>query len=291
MVGATMRLVRTARVSRAIDLSVLSAVLILVGACTLLPRAAGPGPAPEIRPGVLEGYLPKASRPDSLQLLPPPPTRGSARMAGDVAVSRAALRLRGTARWALARRDAVLTFPKAADAFECAAGLRVSKDRTPNLYQVLGRAETDARLSTRRAKKYYKRRRPFLLNGKPICTPGDKERLAKEGSYPSGHTTIGWAWALVLSELIPDRADRILLRGRQFGESRLVCNVHWNSDVEAGRTLAAAVVARLHGDPAFRAAMRAARREIAAARRRGPAPGAACKRQAEVLGRIHLYGR
>ena len=45
---------------------------------------------------------------------------------------------------------------------------------------------------------------------------------------------MGWAWALILSELAPDRADAILARGLAYGESRAVCGVHYASDVEAG---------------------------------------------------------
>ena len=47
-----------------------------------------------------------------------------------------------------------------------------------------------------------------------------------DGSCPSGHTDIGWGWALILSEIAPDRTDAILERDRAFGESRVVCNVH-----------------------------------------------------------------
>jgi membrane-associated phospholipid phosphatase len=32
-------------------------------------------------------------------------------------------------------------------------------------------------------------------------------------SYPSGHASIGWAWALALAELVPDRANAIFSRG------------------------------------------------------------------------------
>jgi len=31
-----------------------------------------------------------------------------------------------------------------------------------------------------------------------------------------------------------------------------ICGVHWQSDVDAGRLIGAAVVARLHADPVFR---------------------------------------
>src|SRR2546427_11066536 len=85
-----------------------------------------------------------------------------------------------------------------------------------------------------------------MVNGEPTCSPKDEEGLRKNGSYPSGHTSIGWAWALILSEIVPDRADAIQARGRNYGESRLVCNVHWQSDILEGRFMGAAAVARLH---------------------------------------------
>jgi len=71
-----------------------------------------------------------------------------------------------------------------------------------------------------------------MENGAPVCTPEDEEVLRKDGFYPSGHTALGWAWALILTEIAPDRADAILARGRAFGVSRNICNVHWHSDVE-----------------------------------------------------------
>ena len=99
-----------------------------------------------------------------------------------------------------------------------------------------------------------------MVNGEPTCSPKDEDGLRKNGSYPSGHTSIGWAWALILSEIAPDRADAIQARGRNYGESRLVCNVHWQSDILEGRFMGAAAVARLHDNAAFNKDLLAARR-------------------------------
>jgi acid phosphatase (class A) len=81
-------------------------------------------------------------------------------------------------------------------------------------------------------------------------------------SYPSGHASIGWAWALVLAELEPSFADSLFLRGREFGDSRVVCGLHWPSDVESGRLIGAAAVARLHADGTFMTQLQAARAEL-----------------------------
>ena len=83
--------------------------------------------------------------------------------------------------------------------------------------------------------------------------------LKDNGSYPSGHAAVGWAWALILSEIAPARNDAILARGRAFGQSRVICNVHWQSDVIEGRFIGAAVVARLHADPEFRTELKSAK--------------------------------
>jgi acid phosphatase (class A) len=75
-----------------------------------------------------------------------------------------------------------------------------------------------------------------------------------------------WSWALVLAELKPAKADPILALGRDSGDSRVICGVHFPSDVEAGRTLGAAMVARLHADPAFERDLKKAKKEMARAR-------------------------
>jgi len=205
----------------------------------------------EIKPGILEGYLRAEELPDSLALLPSPPQEGSAAFARDEEVSRASLKLRGSPRWDQAVTDANLAFPAATDAFSDALGFEVTEKDTPHLYALLRRALTDAGLSTYAAKDHYKRRRPFMLNNQPIGTPDEEEGLREDGSYPSGHTAIGWAWALILCEIVPDRTDAILARGREFGQSRVICNVHWQSDVDSGRMMGSATVARLHADDVF----------------------------------------
>jgi acid phosphatase (class A) len=234
---------------------------------------------------VPDGYLSAARLPDSLALLPPPPAAGSAALANDQAVSAAAYALRGTPRWTQAALDADLSFPHAAGTFACAAGVRIDAASTPAAYRLLRRSQIDASRATRAAKDRYRRPRPFMRDDQPTCAPGDEADLRGNGSYPSGHTAIGWAWALILAEAAPERADAILARGRSFGESRLVCHAHWQSDVLEGRFVGAAVVAKLHDDPAFRADLDAAKRELAAARAHGAAPDRDCAAEADALSR------
>jgi len=75
----------------------------------------------------------------------------------------------------------------------------------------------------------------------------------------------GWAWGLILAEAVPAKASAMVVAGREIGQSRVVCGVHFVTDVQAGRDLGAAMVARLHADPAFLADLRAAKAELAKA--------------------------
>ena len=267
---------------------VLSIIMVLAVfvSCTSFQRQREPAEVPEIRPGILEGYLQSEELPNSLMLLPPPPAEDSACLAIDREDSRKSFTLRGTPRWDLAARDADMMFPDAAGTFSCALNAPITEQDTPHLYMLLRRTLADAAFSTFAAKNEYQRTRPFMVNGEPICTPNEEEHLKKDGSYPSGHTAFGWAWALILTEIAPERTDVILARGRAFGESRNISNVHWHSDVVEGRLVGSAAVARLHADPAFHAELEAAKAELAVVRTKGLKPTRDCQIEADAL---HQY--
>jgi acid phosphatase (class A) len=234
-------------------------------------------------PGILKGYLDAETLPNSLNLMPVAPVQGSPAQLYDDAVSQKSLTLQGTARWELATKDADLHFPNAAKTFSCALGVPIDEKQTPHLYMLLRRTLMDAGLATYTAKDSYQRVRPFMLNRKPICTPEEREALMTDGSHPSGHTSIGWAWALILAEIAPDHADTILARGRAFGRSRVICNVHWHSDVVEGRFIGASVVAKLHADPQFNADLEAAKKEVAALYAKGAKPNNDCQFESKAL--------
>lgn len=265
--------------------------LLAVPALALAACSSAPVPptsakdVPELRKGsgYLIGYLPRKELPDSLKLLPAPPAAGSAGLAADQAAFTATQAMRGSPRWQLAASDANLRFPKAAGTFACALDLPISESETPHVNMLLRRTLIDAGLATYAAKDHYKRKRPFVENKVSTCAPGEEKRLINDGSYPSGHSALGWAWALVLAELAPERADALFARGHAFGQSRVVCGVHWQSDVDAGRVVGAAAVARLHSDPVFLAQMAEARKEVTEARAKGRRAAGDCAAEAAAL--------
>lgn len=252
-------------------------ILALCSSAVIAEQAGGP---PRLPPGMAPGYLALDAVPDSAALVPPAPANKSGTAARDKAASRAALAAHGTPRWAFAASDADLFSPKATGALSCAAGFEISPQTTPKLDKLLRRTIIDFGFATYRAKQKFNRDRPFETNKRPICTPDQDAMLRKDGSYPSGHSAIGFGWGLVLAGLVPDRATQLVSRGRAFGESRRFCNVHWQSDVEEGRVVAAAVYARLQADAAYQADLADVRDELAAAPRSAPARDCAAETSA-----------
>jgi len=263
-----------------------AALVAVVGASSAQPVVAAPptGDSTVARPApaALEGYIAPADMPNSVRLLGPPPSAGSGTKAGDLATYQATRGLEGTPRWALAARDAEFGPAPMMRDFSCAMGVKLDTESAPALYHLLGRVVVDAETIGRQAKNTFKRPRPFVENGGAICV-NPEAWLAKSYSYPSGHSTFSWTAGLVLAEIAPDRAGEILSRARVYGESRVVCGVHYASDVQAGRLVAATVFSALQSHPAFQADIQRARSELARLRASGSAPDtAACRIEAEA---------
>jgi acid phosphatase (class A) len=209
------------------------------------------------------GYLAEGEV-NFLQVLPPYPVLQSKEDEVDVAVLQQWQQPDGSPRWQLAQADAVLSYSRFSDSF----GSEVSADKTPLLVHLLDRVEADMSATLHEAKSYYHRPRPYQrLQFSHVCGfahPPVPETSPSEGnSYPSGHATFGWSATLVLAEVAPDRAQTILARGREYGESRLVCAVHYPSDVLAGELLVTATFGRLSAQPEFKRDLSCAQQEHA----------------------------
>jgi acid phosphatase (class A) len=207
---------------------------------------------------------------DSRDLLPAPPAYDSVAFQRDIAAYYEGRAWRSTPRGEQAVLDADLRDEHLGALFSEAFGTDLSPISTPITYDLLIRIHRDCDLATHSAKTFYQRTRPFAFFDQPSATPQVEPELRHNGSYPSGHTTLGWALALVLAEIRADRQLAILKRGYDIGQSRVICGMHWQSDVEAGRLIGSALVARLHADAAFQKHLQAAKEEIA--RRLTPSP-------------------
>jgi acid phosphatase (class A) len=166
------------------------------------------------------------------------------------------------ARWQLADLDANALYPRFAEAF----GTQIDKKTTPALVKLLDRSIDDVDATAAAAKDHFHRPRPFQrLQLQRVCdkaTPPKPEAHPTNGtSYPSGHSTHGWTVAMILARVAPERSEALLARAQEYEESRLVCGMHFPSDVEAGHEVAIAVVAHLDASSEFQADLNKARKE------------------------------
>jgi peptidoglycan/xylan/chitin deacetylase (PgdA/CDA1 family)/membrane-associated phospholipid phosphatase len=74
---------------------------------------------------------------------------------------------------------------------------------------------------------------------------GPSQNLVNSPSYPSGHTTHGYAEGVLLALLVPERYPQMIARAAEYGNNRIVIGAHYAMDVIGGRTLALYDLAQL----------------------------------------------
>lgn len=233
-----------------------SAVLMLtLSACASAPDAV---------PGYLDQPL------AFQQYLPAPPQVDTPADSRDLMIFNQMNAVPDGDRWLQANLDAAAydsdqLLERFRDALGVPATAELSRDTVPHLLALLDRAQSDAGATVRPAKQFYNRARPiYRLNIDMFCHANITVQTDHGDSYPSGHATRGWQAALILARVAPDHAPEILARGRVYGDSRVVCRVHYPSDVVAGDLLATALVEREAQTGDFQHDIDAARAELAA---------------------------
>lgn len=209
-----------------------------------------------------QGYLAPGAV-DLTAILTPAPVKGDIRYETDRRVFKAMKPLVGGPRWQLATRDVPSDNASVARDMSCAADVALSPEATPATFRLLANSGADTARANNAAKDHYRRLRPFLIDRGETCE--DKVEVGKSFDYPSGHTTRGWTFGLILADLLPQRAGAIFTRARSYGESRIVCRVHNLSAVEAGRIGATITMASVRATPAYQADFAAARAELTSA--------------------------
>lgn len=244
------------------------------------------GSAGSAQPAGQAGYLAPGEF-DVVPVIEPAPRPGDPRYESDRAIFRQTRGLAGSERYRLATNDVQTGAGAMLRDFSCAIGVNLTPENAPRTTKVAQRAAIDAVTQIGRAKELYRRERPYVIDQGPTCQPPaellDVPENRASYDYPSGHSTWGWMWALVLAGAAPDRAQQILERGRAYGESRLVCGVHNQSAVEAGMLAASATMAVIQSRPAYRRDLKAARRELADLRKTTHDAPSGCEAEASLL--------
>lgn len=210
-----------------------------------------------------DAYFSLQQMPDASLFLPPPPDTASLLFADDMGQWLWGKSQRNTQRGSQASLESLYGVYRMCQIFSEAIGITLSSEATPAIYHLLLRVSATAEHTITNAKAKYMRKRPFVRMNEHVAGQYDDEAsLRGNGSYPSGHTTLGWSTALALAQVAPEVQDTILRRGWEYGESRVIVGAHWQSDVDAARLAASAGVARILGDPRYKADLEAARAEF-----------------------------
>lgn len=238
----------------------LIAATALLGATALWAQQMTPPP----------GYAGPAGVVDAARYLPQPPIPGSLAEKADREALKIARERNDPIAWKHAVAELHLRSGEARARMLCAIDAKLTPENAPSFYRLLARSGADLSAASDQSKSVWQRPRPFVSNPKIIpCYPAEDIKKGIGYSYPSGHAGIGWLWGMILAEIAPDRAAEALNWGRSVGDNRIVCQVHYPSDVMSGRLLGSAVFSRIASTADFRADIDAAKAEVAAVRARG----------------------
>ena len=138
-------------------------------------------------------------------------------------------------------------------------GESFNAEKLPTVSAFSKRVRNDEGINANVPKQNFHRPRPYNLDKSlhPICAT-----KVIDDSYPSGHATSGYLLALALIDLVPERRDEILMRADAYAFNRLICGVHYRSDVEASKLLAYTVHAIMRQNSQYQTEMAAARVEL-----------------------------
>lgn len=204
-------------------------------------------------------YLP-AGTPDAVQLLAPPPPAGSPEDRQDIDATYRVYSAATPEQTARGKDEVTLSIFH----FAPAIGPWFQPGKFPKTEALFAQVETEMKAVTAVAKKHWQRIRPY--HAEPGLFPNAIEREPRtDYSYPSGHSTRGTAYALLLAELFPDKRGALLAKGRDTGWLRVLGGVHYPTDIYAGRVLGQALAREFLRSEAFQRDFAAVRAELAAA--------------------------
>ena len=202
---------------------------------------------------------------DASRLLPPPPADGSSRQKEELAELHRIEEARTPEALAQAKSDAA---NETVTMFSGVLGTSFDIAKLPATARLFADIAKEEEAATGPAKDFFHRARPYLVDPSLNSCAGKSAKSAS-GSYPSGHATVAYAMGIVLASLVPSHAQDILKRASEFAENRLVCGVHYRSDITAGETFGSVLAVDLLRKSNFQREYEGAERELRAAHAAG----------------------
>ena len=137
-------------------------------------------------------------------------------------------------------------------------GPKFTLENVPLTEELFRRLNKDAISIFSDPKEKWNRTRPFVVNTEiKACS-----EHASSGAYPSGHSICGYLTAIVLADMIPEKRTEFFERASQYARNRIVCGVHYRSDIEAGQIGGTVIAAFAMQNPRFRKEFEEARKEV-----------------------------
>jgi acid phosphatase (class A) len=239
-----------------------AASALILGGTALAQTAPAPTPGAPAAPRPAKTFKAlTAEDVDPSKLLPPPVADDSVRFKLELAEVQNAYRNSTPERKAQAAWD---DSHEDANIFAATLGPAFDLTKLPETAKLLKLLENDQSVAANVAKRYFLRLRPWYFDAdmKPCdYKPGANPKT----SYPSGHATLGYSVGYLLANLIPEKAQVIEARARDYAYSRLVCGDHFASDVEASHVLGVVATVKLMEKPDVAPMIAAARKELKAA--------------------------
>ena len=198
---------------------------------------------------------------DTVRLLPPPPEPGSSQAKAEIAELDRIQAKRTKAEFDAATRDA---HTETLMMFAPVLGSGFDLEKLPATAKLSSDLAKTEEAVTKGGKDFFKRTRPYIVDTKLVTCEPPKPAPA-QNSYPSGHATVAYIMGVVMASMVPDKAQAILSRSKEFAENRLVCGVHYRSDLVAGETLGTLVGSELLQNAAFKPEYDAAVAELRSA--------------------------
>jgi acid phosphatase (class A) len=220
--------------------------LALTLTAALLLTAAGPGVPPPLPADAINPAL----------VLPPPPAEGSPVAVEELGELHRIQAVRTPADIERAKSDSKT---KDVSVFNAAVGPGIDLLKMPATAALFAMVRAEEKRDADTAKDLFKRKRPWIADPTVASCSTDDEPLT---SYPSGHATMGYSMAAILARLVPSHGGAIMQRAAVYAQSRIVCEVHFRSDVIGGQALGMVVADRLMQDATFHKQFDAAKQEL-----------------------------
>ncbi len=191
---------------------------------------------------------------DPVKLIPAPPAEHSAEDRAELDLILAIQQKRTQAEVDRCESEAKLKI----DAFKSVLGPWCTSKELPRTAKLFAAVAKDSKPIVDAVKDHYRRPRPEHEDDRIHVAIDDETTFA----YPSGHSTRGTMYALLLAEVFPQQRDALLERGREIGWDRVIAGLHHPSDIVAGRVLGQALAQAVLADPKFQADFAAMKKEL-----------------------------